>query len=57
MVSAAEQLAALIEYERAAAVITEANPQVIPGLLQTSDYARAILLAALPSLLSMIAPT
>jgi hypothetical protein len=41
-----KQLAALIEYERTATVITEANPQVIPGLLQTSDYARAILLAS-----------
>lgn len=33
----------LIEYERRATMITDVAPLVIPGLLQTSDYARAII--------------
>lgn len=37
------QLAALMEYERTATAITEVNPLLVPGLLQTSDYARAIM--------------
>jgi transcriptional regulator with XRE-family HTH domain len=37
------QLAQLIEYERTAKRITDVSPLVIPGLLQTSDYARAVL--------------
>jgi len=36
-------LAQLIEYERAATEIIDASPLLIPGLLQTSDYARAIM--------------
>lgn len=38
-----EQLAALLEFERTAATITEVSMTVIPGLLQTGDYARAII--------------
>lgn len=41
-----KQLAALIEYERTATRITEVNPLLVPGLLQTGDYARAIMRAA-----------
>jgi transcriptional regulator with XRE-family HTH domain len=33
------------EYERTASTITEVNPQLIPGLLQTRAYARSIMLA------------
>jgi transcriptional regulator with XRE-family HTH domain len=36
-------LAQLIDHERAAIRITDASPLLIPGLLQTSDYARAIM--------------
>lgn len=36
-------LAQLIDHERAAVRITDASPLLIPGLLQTSDYARAIM--------------
>lgn len=36
-------LAQLIEYERTATRITDVSPLLIPGLLQTSDYARAIM--------------
>lgn len=38
-------LAQLIDHERAAIRITDAAPLLIPGLLQTSDYARAIMAA------------
>lgn len=41
-----KQLGALMAYERAAERITEVNPLLIPGLLQTADYARAIMLGA-----------
>lgn len=41
-----KQLAALIEYERIARTITEVNPLLIPGLLQTRDYARSLILGA-----------
>lgn len=41
-----KSLAALIEYERSALDIFEANARLIPGLLQTSAYARAVMLAA-----------
>lgn len=37
------QLTRLIEYEQVARRITHAAPLLIPGLLQTSDYARATL--------------
>jgi transcriptional regulator with XRE-family HTH domain len=37
------QLTKLIEWEHGARQITEVAPLVIPGLLQTADYARAIL--------------
>lgn len=39
----AEQLALLMDYEKIATRITDASPILIPGLLQTSDYARAII--------------
>ncbi|MEU6131472.1 helix-turn-helix transcriptional regulator [Saccharopolyspora sp. NPDC047091] len=38
----ADVLAALMDFERNAQRITNVAPVVIPGLLQTSDYARAI---------------
>lgn len=38
-----KQLSALMEYERTATAISEVNPLLVPGLLQTSDYARAIM--------------
>lgn len=41
--SIGRQLATLIEQERAAWRITDVAPLLIPGLLQISDYARAIL--------------
>lgn len=37
-----EQLAALLEFDRTASIITEVSMTLIPGLLQTGDYARAI---------------
>ncbi|GAA2334116.1 helix-turn-helix transcriptional regulator [Saccharopolyspora halophila] len=40
------QLSALIDLERKARRITNVSPSLIPGLLQTSDYARAIMRAA-----------
>ena len=39
------QLAALLDFEREAARITDVSPMLIPGLLQTADYARAIMVA------------
>lgn len=41
--SIGEQLTRLIEYERTAKRITDVSPLVIPGLLQTGDYARSVL--------------
>src|SRR5699024_1622081 len=38
-----QQMAGMLECERSAAMITDWAPLLIPGLLQTSDYARAIL--------------
>lgn len=38
-----DQLAALLEFERTATTITNVSPVLMPGLVQTSDYARAIL--------------
>jgi transcriptional regulator with XRE-family HTH domain len=40
------QLAALTEYERTARTITDVQPLLIPGLLQTADYARSIMIGA-----------
>lgn len=37
-----QQLAGVVECERSASSIIEWSPMVIPGLLQTSDYTRAI---------------
>lgn len=39
------QMAALLDFERAATAITDVAPMVIPGLLQTADYTRAIMIA------------
>lgn len=39
------QLATLLEIERDATSITTVSPLLIPGLLQTGDYARAIMIA------------
>lgn len=39
-------LGALVEYERAATAAVEANPTLLPGLLQTADYARSLMIAA-----------
>lgn len=36
-------LAQLVDYERVATRIVDASPLLVPGLLQTSDYARAIM--------------
>ncbi|MER7011980.1 helix-turn-helix transcriptional regulator [Saccharopolyspora sp. NPDC000359] len=41
-----QQLAGVVECERSASAIVEWSPMVIPGLLQTSDYTRAIKVAA-----------
>jgi len=43
---ASEALAALIEFEQTAKQISDWSPTVIPGLLQTGDYARAIMVDA-----------
>ncbi|MGP4020783.1 helix-turn-helix domain-containing protein [Saccharopolyspora sp. 5N708] len=40
------QLAALLEIEREATSITTVSPLLVPGLLQTADYARAIMIGA-----------
>lgn len=40
------QLAALMDYEQNATRITSSAPLLIPGLLQTADYARAIMMGA-----------
>lgn len=39
----AQQLAGVMECERTASFLAEWSPWLIPGLLQTSDYARAVL--------------
>jgi transcriptional regulator with XRE-family HTH domain len=39
------QMAALLDFERTATQITDVSPLLIPGLLQTADYARAIMVA------------
>jgi DNA-binding XRE family transcriptional regulator len=38
-----QQLAGVMECERSATHVTEWSPMVVPGILQTSDYARAII--------------
>lgn len=43
-----DQLSALLEFERTAASITNVAPTVVPPLLQTADYARAIMDAGEP---------
>lgn len=48
------QLAKLIEWEQGARRITDVAPLVVPGLLQTADYARAIL-AGLPDIETRVA--
>lgn len=40
-----KQLAALAEYERTAHTIIDVEPLMIPGLMQTVDYARAMMVA------------
>lgn len=40
-----EVLAALLEFERTATRIVDVSPLLIPGLLQTSDYARSMMKA------------
>lgn len=40
------QLAALTEYERTALRVVDVEPLLIPGLLQTADYARSIMIGA-----------
>ena len=39
-----EQLAALMDYERRAQRITHVNLQLVPGLLQTRNYARSLMI-------------
>jgi transcriptional regulator with XRE-family HTH domain len=39
------QLAALLDFERTATAITDISPLLVPGLLQTSHYVRAIMSA------------
>ena len=41
-----KQLTVLTEYERTAQRITDVEPLLIPGLLQTGNYARSIMLGA-----------
>ncbi|MCA1190320.1 helix-turn-helix domain-containing protein [Saccharopolyspora sp. 6T] len=45
--SAHHELTTLIEFERSASQITEISTMVVPGLLQTRNYARAVM-ASLP---------
>ncbi|MGW9478324.1 helix-turn-helix domain-containing protein [Saccharomonospora azurea] len=39
----ADALTTLIEFERSATAITDVSPLLVPGLMQTSDYARIVL--------------
>lgn len=45
----AGQLTALLEFERMVSALTDVSPIVVPGLLQTADYARAIMQTGIPS--------
>lgn len=40
---AADALTTLIEFERSATAITDVSPLLVPGLMQTTDYARIVL--------------
>ncbi|MER7016036.1 helix-turn-helix transcriptional regulator [Saccharopolyspora sp. NPDC000359] len=44
-----QELATLIQYERTASSMSEVAPSLIPGLLQTSDYTRAVMTGLPPS--------
>jgi transcriptional regulator with XRE-family HTH domain len=41
-----QQLAALLDFEQSATSIVEVSPLLVPGLLQTSDYMRAVMIGA-----------
>lgn len=41
-----QQMAAVLDFEQHAATVTQASPLLVPGLLQTSDYTRAMMVAA-----------
>ncbi|GGM42452.1 transcriptional regulator [Longimycelium tulufanense] len=41
-----QQLVALMDFERRARTITEVTPLIVPGLLQTADYARSMMTAS-----------
>ncbi len=43
-----DQLATLLEFERTATKITDVAPLLIPGLLQATEYTRAIMTAGIP---------
>lgn len=45
----AEQLTALLEFERTATAITDVSPLLVPGLLQSASYVRAIMGSGLPA--------
>lgn len=42
-----QELVTLIEYERTASKIVEIAPLLVPGLVQTADYARAVMASSL----------
>ncbi|HEX3780632.1 MAG TPA: helix-turn-helix transcriptional regulator [Pseudonocardiaceae bacterium] len=42
-VGISEKLAALLEFERTATRIVDVSPLLVPGLLQTADYTRAVM--------------
>ncbi|NYH80728.1 transcriptional regulator with XRE-family HTH domain [Actinopolyspora biskrensis] len=44
-----DQLTALLEFERTATTITDVSPLLMPGLLQTGDYAQAIMGTGVPN--------
>ncbi|RKT84341.1 Helix-turn-helix domain-containing protein [Saccharopolyspora antimicrobica] len=45
----ADQMAALLEFERMATAITEVSPVIVPGMLQTAEYASAIMRPGIPA--------